>query len=44
MIQSRHGIEIPTTLVEWCDPQRTALVVYDMQVGICRYQDALAPT
>jgi biuret amidohydrolase len=36
MIRSRSGIEIPTTLAEWCDPQRTALVVYDMQVGICR--------
>ena len=35
MIQSRHGIEIPTTLVDWCNPQRTALIVYDMQVGIC---------
>lgn len=36
MIRSGCGIEIPTTLTEWCDPQRTALVVYDMQVGICR--------
>ena len=35
MIRSRHGIEIPTTLVDWCDPYRTALIVYDMQVGIC---------
>jgi nicotinamidase-related amidase len=35
MIRSRHGVEIPTTLEEWCDPQRTALIVYDMQVGIC---------
>ena len=35
MIRSRHGIEIPATLVEWCDPRRTALIVYDMQVGIC---------
>jgi nicotinamidase-related amidase len=35
MIRSRYGVEIPTTLVEWCDPQRTALIVYDMQVGIC---------
>jgi nicotinamidase-related amidase len=35
MIRSRHGIEIPTTLVEWCDPYRTALIVYDMQAGIC---------
>jgi nicotinamidase-related amidase len=36
MIRSQHGIEIPSTLAEWCDPERMALVVYDMQVGICR--------
>lgn len=30
-----HGLEIPTTLVEYCDPRRMALLVYDMQVGIC---------
>ena len=36
MMRSKDGSEIPTTLVEWCDPQRTALIVYDMQVGICR--------
>jgi nicotinamidase-related amidase len=35
MIRSGSGIEIPTTLEEWCDPQRMALIVYDMQVGIC---------
>ena len=36
MIRSSEGIEIPNTLVEWCEPHRMALVVYDMQVGICR--------
>ena len=36
MIRSSEGIEIPTSLVEWCEPHRMALVVYDMQVGICR--------
>lgn len=36
MIRSGEGIEIPTTLAEWCDRRRTALIVYDMQVGICR--------
>ncbi|MER8864684.1 cysteine hydrolase [Mesorhizobium sp. M0751] len=36
MIRSSDGIEIPASLTEWCDPRRTALVVYDMQVGICR--------
>jgi nicotinamidase-related amidase len=30
-----HGLEIPTTLEEYCDPRRAALLVYDMQVGIC---------
>src|SRR5579872_3779108 len=31
-----QGLEIPQTLDEICDPQRMALVVYDMQVGILR--------
>ncbi|HEV2575270.1 MAG TPA: cysteine hydrolase [Beijerinckiaceae bacterium] len=35
MIRSRHGIEVPTTLAEWCDPACAALLVYDMQIGIC---------
>ncbi|TGQ51485.1 cysteine hydrolase [Mesorhizobium sp. M1C.F.Ca.ET.193.01.1.1] len=42
MIRSRDGIEIPTTLREWCDPRRMALVVYDMQVGICRQVEGAA--
>jgi isochorismate hydrolase len=29
-----HGLNIPQTLDEVCDPERMALVVYDMQVGI----------
>ena len=29
-------ITLPTTFEGWCDPGRTALLVYDMQVGICR--------
>jgi nicotinamidase-related amidase len=28
------GLDIPTTLDEVCHPSRTALIVYDMQVGI----------
>jgi nicotinamidase-related amidase len=28
------GLSIPETLEEMCDPQRVALLVYDMQVGI----------
>ena len=30
-----NGVEIPTTLEDLCDPRRMALLVYDMQVGIC---------
>lgn len=29
-----HGLSIPQTLEEVCDPERVALLVYDMQVGI----------
>jgi nicotinamidase-related amidase len=29
-----QGLEIPQSLDEICDPQRMALVVYDMQIGI----------
>ena len=29
-----HGLPIPRTLDEACDPGRLALVVYDMQAGI----------
>ena len=36
MIRSATGIESPQTLSDWCDPRRMALLVYDMQVGICR--------
>jgi len=31
-----NRVEIPQTLEEACDPSRTALIVYDMQVGILR--------
>ena len=33
-MKSAYGINIPRTLEEVCDPQRIALLVYDMQVGI----------
>ena len=29
-----YGLEIPRSLDQVCDPKRTALIVYDMQVGI----------
>jgi biuret amidohydrolase len=33
-MKSAHGLSIPQTLEEVCNPQRVALLVYDMQVGI----------
>jgi nicotinamidase-related amidase len=27
---------LPTRFEDWCDPRRTGLLVYDMQVGVCR--------
>jgi len=33
-MKSAFGINLPQTLEEVCDPQRIALLVYDMQVGI----------
>jgi nicotinamidase-related amidase len=33
-MKSAYGINIPRTLPDVCDPQRVALLVYDMQVGI----------
>ena len=31
-----NGVQIPTTPADMVDPGRAALVVYDMQVGVCR--------
>jgi biuret amidohydrolase len=36
-MQRARGLEIPETLEEVCRPQRIALLVYDMQVGIVRH-------
>jgi hypothetical protein len=33
-MKEAYGVSIPQTLEEVCDPERVALVVYDMQVGI----------
>ena len=30
-----RGLSIPSGLEELCEPRRTALLVYDMQIGIC---------
>jgi len=35
-VEKAYGLEIPQSLEEACDPIRTALLVYDMQVGIIR--------
>ena|ERR1700760_492572 len=34
-MKQSQGIAIPATLADLADPTRTALLVYDMQVGIC---------
>ena len=31
-----QGLDIPQSLEEVCDPNRIALVVYDMQIGILK--------
>jgi biuret amidohydrolase len=33
-MQDAFGLEIPETLAEACEPERAALLVYDMQVGV----------
>jgi nicotinamidase-related amidase len=33
-VEHAFGLNIPRSLEELCDPTRTALIVYDMQVGI----------
>src|SRR5215467_3727701 len=33
-MEREFGLDIPLTLDEVCHPQRTALIVYDMQVGV----------
>jgi len=35
-----NGLEVPETLAELCRPERLALLVYDMQVGILSQVDA----
>ena len=42
-MQHAFGLDIPETLVEVCDPARTALLVYDMQVGVLRQLPDPAP-
>lgn len=34
LVDERYGLGVPRTLAEACDPKRTALLVYDMQVGV----------
>src|SRR5262249_19208364 len=35
-MERAYGLEIPQNLADACNPRRTALLVYDMQVGIIR--------
>ncbi len=30
-----NGFDLPMSMQEWVDPSRTALLIYDMQIGIC---------
>jgi biuret amidohydrolase len=41
-VEHAHGLEIPVTLEDACDPSRLALIVYDMQVGVVRQIEAAA--
>ena len=41
---TRHGLTIPQTLAEACDPNRAALLVYDMQQGILSQLPDPTPT
>jgi nicotinamidase-related amidase len=41
-VEHAHGLEIPVTLEDACDPSRLALIVYDMQVGVVRQIAAAA--
>ena len=38
-MERAYGLEIPKNLAETCNPRRTALLVYDMQVGIIRQME-----
>jgi nicotinamidase-related amidase len=35
-LERAYGLAVPQTLEEACDPQRLALIVYDMQIGVLR--------
>jgi biuret amidohydrolase len=35
-VERAFGLEVPQSLEEACNPQRLALIVYDMQVGVLR--------
>ena len=35
-MQSIHGLDIPICLADLATPKKMALLVYDMQAGICR--------
>src|SRR4029453_8191171 len=35
-MERAFGLEIPRNLAEACSPRRTALLIYDMQVGVVR--------
>jgi hypothetical protein len=36
-----NGVQVPRTLEDLCRPERMALIVYDMQIGIFFMGDAI---
>ena len=36
MVRRIHGLEIPQSLDDICHPEKMALIIYDMQLGILR--------
>jgi nicotinamidase-related amidase len=37
-----NGFDLPMSMQEWVDPSRTALLIYDMQIGICGQVESAA--
>jgi nicotinamidase-related amidase len=36
-MQKAHGVQVPETVAEMCDPTRSAVLVYDAQAGILQH-------
>jgi hypothetical protein len=42
LVKRINGFDLPMSAREWVDPDRTALLVYDMQIGICGQVESTA--